>query len=345
MYYIGKTSFYSHKIDKYGYRIKKLLKNRGSAVFVGNAAGYEKIGSILSVKNVSALKHMENVLSVLSKFDALEIFVLAKDGFKSELDTPQKIGLTKKQYYTRLKQLCDLGLLVKKENTYTHTSFGNVVHRKHIVGLLNNVENIKELEMIDLLKKSSKFDSQEISDFLTKIGFDDNDVKSQSFSPKIISSYDEMVTKAIEIIEFAQKEIILMSRSPNELIINSMLKKANMGIKVKVIVDIDMVGGYISQEASKMTVSDKNTNERNQVVINPFYPIKIERKYGKVPFSLLMIDESHVGIEIIDKYNPDKFSLSIYANDPNMAKQTKNIFNNSWQTASLTPPQLVKKTD
>ncbi|MDE1765411.1 MAG: hypothetical protein KGI27_03935 [Thaumarchaeota archaeon] len=321
------------------------MGNPESAVFVGNTTGYEKIGSILSVKNVSALKHMENVLSVLSKSDALEIFVLAKDGFKSELDTPQKIGLTKKQYYTRLKQLCDLGLLVKKENTYTHTSFGNVVHRKHVVGLLNNVVNIKELEMIDLLKKSSKFDSQEISDFLTKIGFDDNNVQIESSTTKIISSYDDMVAKAIEIIEFAKKEIILMSRSPNELILNSLLKKANMGIKVQVIGDIDVVGRYISQEASKMIVSDKNTNERNQVVINPFYPIKIERKYGKVPFSLLVIDASHVGIEIIDKYHPDTFSLSIYANDRNMAKQMRNVFNNSWQIASLTPPQLSKKID
>ncbi|HJT10144.1 MAG TPA: hypothetical protein VJ771_05110 [Candidatus Nitrosotalea sp.] len=311
---------------------------------VENETGYEAIGSALSIKNVDTVRRMGDVLTVLSKFDALEIFILAKNGVKSELDTPYKIGLTKKQYYTRLKQLCDLGLTTKHDNSYVHTAFGSLVYNKHVVGLLNTVTNLKELEMIDLLKKSSKFDSQEISGFLAKIGLNDNNT-AESTPIKIITSYEDMVTKAIEILDFAQKEIILMTRYPNELIINSMLKKANMGVTVKVLVDINMVDGYVSQEGNKMLITDKNTNERNQVVVNPFYPIKIERKYGKVPFSLLMTDESHVGLEIIDKHNPDRYSLSVYADDPNLGSQMKDIFNNLWKSASLNPPQLAKKTN
>lgn len=312
--------------------------------YAENDAGYKTISPILSIKNPESLKRMEEVLSVLSKFDAFEIFVLAKNGVKSELDTPHKIGLTKKQYYTRLKQLCELGLTAKNGSSYVHTAFGSLVYDKHVVGLLNTVNNMKELEMVDLLKKSSKFDSQEISSFLTKIGLND-DGGSESKSLKIITSYEEMVTKAIEIIDFAQSEIILMTRYPNELIVNSMLKKASMGVSVKVLVDINMVDNYISKAGNKMTVSDKNTSERNQVVVNPFYPVKIERRYGKVPFSLLMTDDSHIGMEIIDKHNPDKYNLSIYADNSKVGLQIKDVFSDLWKSASLNPPQLAKKTN
>ena len=110
------------------------------------------------------------ILSVLSKNDALTIFLMAVKGIKSELDTPTKIGLTKKQYYTRLKQLVDLGLLVKRDDSYTQTTFGKLVYSKHVIGLLNNVKNSKYMEMVDTLKENSKFTDNDIVEFISKIG-------------------------------------------------------------------------------------------------------------------------------------------------------------------------------
>ena len=64
------------------------------------------------------LEKITEILSVLSKHDALSIFIRSHDGMKSDLETYANIGLTKKQYYTRLKQLVTLGLLTKKDTTY-----------------------------------------------------------------------------------------------------------------------------------------------------------------------------------------------------------------------------------
>ena len=82
---------------------------------------------LVSNDNSKILTQLTNVLSVLSKNDALTIFLMANEGIKSELDTPTKIGLTKKQYYTRLKQLVDLGLITKNNESYIQTAFGRVV--------------------------------------------------------------------------------------------------------------------------------------------------------------------------------------------------------------------------
>lgn len=304
---------------------------------------YKKIESHFSINNANSLKQMVEILSVMSKLDALEIFVLAKDGLKSELETPQKIGLTKKQYYTRLKQLCDLNLITKKDENYAHTTFGSVVYQKHIAGLLGSLSNIKELEMIDILKTSSRFNQQEISQFLMKVGFDNNVTAIEKSSFKIMENYEEMVSKAMEMVEFAKTEILLMTRHSNDLIINAILKKANMGVKVKILADVNMIEQYVSNQANKIVISDKNDDERTKVVTNPFYPEKIERRYAKIPFGIFMTDDLHVGVEIVDSYNPQKYARSIYIDDASMSKQMKSIFDQMWQVSSVNPPQLVTR--
>jgi hypothetical protein len=43
--------------------------------------------------------------------------------------------------------------------------------------------------------------------------------------------------------------------------------------------------------------------------------VKIERRVGKVPFGLIILDRTKVGIELVDSYNPDKFSAGILVKD------------------------------
>ncbi|MDE1870419.1 MAG: hypothetical protein KGH71_05585, partial [Candidatus Micrarchaeota archaeon] len=64
----------------------------------------------LSEKDITPLREVH---TILSKKDALTVFLKVAGGLKSDLDTPGNIGLTKKQYYTRLKRLVDLGLAQK----------------------------------------------------------------------------------------------------------------------------------------------------------------------------------------------------------------------------------------
>lgn len=303
-----------------------------------------RLGKILKVEKESKIvTKLTDILSILSKTDALTIFSVAKTGLESELDTPQKIGLTKKQYYTRLKQLVELGLLNKDESKYVHTALGNLIYEKHVVGLLNNMKISKELEMIDLLKRTSKFKPEEISNFISKLnpelGVNENhDVSRNHF--ELISTFDSMARKILEMIDFAESEILLVSRFPDERIINAILKKTSMGISTKVISDINMVAGYFESEKDKVTINDKNKNERVNVVANPFYPSKIERRYLKVPYCMLMIDGKQIGLEIIDNYESEKFKMALFGMDVKFSTQLKDEFDKMWVSASVTPPQM-----
>jgi len=109
-----------------------------------------------------------DLLSILSKKDALTIFLLAKDGLKAQTDTPQKIGLTRKQYYTRLKQLVDCGLIDKYGDTYQHTTLGAIIHQEHVLQLLEHVRNVKQMKMVDALKRTRQFSEDDIAKFVDK---------------------------------------------------------------------------------------------------------------------------------------------------------------------------------
>lgn len=304
---------------------------------------YKQIGSILPIEDITTLHRMNEILSILSKIDALQIFILAKNGLKSELDTPQKIGLTKKQYYTRLKQLHDLGLIAKKGDSYTHTSFGELVHNKHIMGFLHTMSNIKEFEMIDVLKKSSKFNNNEISEFLSRLHPKNSDFVTPVKKTIVANSFDVMVSKVLETIEFAQHEILIASRFSNDLIINSTLKKSTAGVKVRILADVNTVRGFFKNNGKEIDKQDKNQAERMEVVVNPFYPSNIERRYVHVPFSLIIVDGKEVGMEMVDNYNHDKFMISIHTEDESLASEMKIGFDKLWDEATLTLPPSVSK--
>lgn len=306
--------------------------------------GHEALNSDTMSKDSSKLLvQLTEVLSVLSKNDALTIFLMANEGIKSELDTPTKIGLTKKQYYTRLKQLVDLGLVIKHNESYTQTAFGKVVYQKHIIGLTNNIKNSKYLQMVDVLKADPKFNDSDIMEFIAKVEPQiSSDLEPSKKSSIVTSSYEDMVRKILEMIEFAQSDILLITRFQNDLIINSILKKASAGVNVRALADTGMVEEYFVKEPG--IKSDRNKNEREKVVSNPFYPSKIDRRYAQVPFCVLVVDNKHIGLEIVDVTESKKFKMAIFAEDQTLSASMTSLFNTLWQKAAANPPKIVTKT-
>jgi predicted transcriptional regulator len=326
-----------HKLKGMKAPIVKNISESGSTKIDGvNSRGLKE--------NSELLAQVMDVLSVLSKNDALIIFLMAHEGIRSELDTPTKIGLTKKQYYTRLKQLVDLGLVEKHKESYAQTAFGKVVYQKHILGLSNNIKNSKYLQMVDVLKANPKFNENDIIALVSKVEPQISFDLQESFNRNstVASSYEDMVRKILEMIEFAQHEILLVTRFQNDLIINSILKKASSGISVKILADTGMVKEYFKNE--DVIINDKNKTERVNVVSNPFYPSKANRRYAQVPFCLIAVDKKHLGLEITDITEPRKFKTAIFIDDPILSSSMISYFDNLWQKSDVNPPKIVTKT-
>jgi len=285
-----------------------------------------------------------DLLTILSKRDALTIFLLAKDGLNAEADTPQKIGLTRKQYYTRLKQLVDTGLIDKSGNAYLHTTLGTFVYQQHILELMQHVSNAKQMKMVDILKRSTEFSEGDIAEFVGKIA--GLNLETTIYRQvRFAATYEQMVSDVIEQLEFAKSEILLASRFQNDVIINNMLRKADAGVNVRLLVDKEIIQNYIRNAGEKLKIVDKNSIERLTVAVNPYYPRfpNVGRKIGNVPFCILIVDRKRVGLEIIDRFDIDKFKYAFFTKEEVFADEVRKIFESWWLRAEEDNPNSIQK--
>ncbi|MDF2727210.1 MAG: hypothetical protein K0S84_753, partial [Nitrososphaera sp.] len=113
-------------------------------------------------------------------------------------------------------------------------------------------------------------------------------------------------------------------------------------VKVRVLVDERLIAEYRrfyypeTEKSDSPSHVDRYAQERVKVVENPWYQsgVKIERRVGKVPFGLIILDKKEVGIELVDSYNPDKFNTGILLKDSRqvvdaMLKQYEEMWCNS----------------
>ena len=259
----------------------------------------------------------------------------AKSGLMAEASSPERIGLSKKVYYTSLKQLINSGLVEKSDGKYIHTTFGSVVYQGHIIGLIEQLRNQKQMEMIDTLKHSDQFSENDIASFVEKIIGETNELSDITPSKiEIVLTYEDMVSAIVERTEFSKNEILLASRHFNEIIINNILRKAKSGINVKVVAEKTLVDQFFEQNNKHLQVNDKNAVERTNVVGNPWYPANVSRRLADVPFSMTLFDRNEVAIELINANEPKSFHGAIFIRDQKTCRRMLEYYQHLWDSGS-----------
>ena len=281
----------------------------------------------------ASFENTAKLLSVLSKKNNLMLFISAKNGLLADSSSPHNAGLSKKIYYTSLKQLMNSGLIIKTGGKYLHTSLGSIIYEAHILKLTEQMRNTKHLRMIDTLKHSGGFSDADIEKFMSNLT--GVSTSSPDIPPRIeiVWTYEDMVSAIVERTEFCRNEILLASRYFNEIIINGILRKAKLGLDVKVIAEKSLVTQFFEQN-NHMMLNDKNSLERSNVVGNPWYPGKIDRRVGNVPFSIIIFDRKEVGIEFIDANKPETFKSAIFIRDEPTSKIIMEHFQKIWTSNS-----------
>ena len=92
------------------------------------------------------------ILKALSDDKSLVLFNMV--AFTLALNTAvvmNRLGLTRKQYYSRMNLLINAGLVMKKSSKYFLTSFGKVVYESHML-IGHAIENYWRLKAIDSIE-------------------------------------------------------------------------------------------------------------------------------------------------------------------------------------------------
>ena len=102
------------------------------------------------------------LFSLLSDRGSVNLLKAAYTGLKT--NSSNFVGnLSKRQYYTRLRRLCDFGMIEKRDvgvagmSMYRTTTLGSIIYNGHIKTMEQTLSNYWELKAIDILKTNPNF--------------------------------------------------------------------------------------------------------------------------------------------------------------------------------------------
>ncbi|HEU4443920.1 MAG TPA: hypothetical protein VFR94_04515 [Nitrososphaeraceae archaeon] len=254
--------------------------------------------------------------------------------------------MSNKQYYKALHKLKLLGLLEKRNGIYHHSISGSILYKQVVQQIAQMSKRQREFKIINLLKNSGQFSDDEIRKFVEQITKDDNVSPVPGGAhvfPNIIISHENIGKTLCQRIEKANNEILIATRISLDEVIASLVESIKLGVKVRVLVDERLIAEYRrvyypdTEKSDSPAHVDKYAEERIKLVENPWYQsgVKLERRVGKVPFGLIILDRSEVGIELVDSYNPDKFNAGLLVKDSSqivdaMLKLYEDIWSSSY---------------
>jgi DNA-binding PadR family transcriptional regulator len=290
--------------------------------------------------------NVQQILSILASPDVFRLFSYADRGFVLSVSLLEKLQMSNKQYYKALHKLKLLGLLEKRDGIYHHSISGSILYNQVVQQIAQLSKHARDFKIINLLKNSGQFSDDEVRKFVEQITKDDNASPvpgSAHVFPNIIVSHENIVKTLCQRIEKANNEILIATRISLDEVIASLIESVKLGVKVRVLVDERLIAEYRrfyysdTEKSDSPTHVDRYAEERTKVVENPWYQsgVKIERRVGKVPFGLIILDRNEVGIELVDSYNPDKFSAGILVKDGSrivdaMLKLYEEMWSNSY---------------
>ncbi len=96
-----------------------------------------------------------DLLKAISDSKSLDIFCsIAKNSVESEV-LKQTKGLTNKQYYSRMRQLLEAGVVQRNKGRFSLTSLGSIVYYAQVI-IESGVNNYWKLKALDSIQSSGE---------------------------------------------------------------------------------------------------------------------------------------------------------------------------------------------
>src|SRR5919106_1020808 len=314
-------------------------------------------GWVITISEITEkYSNVQEILSVLASPDVFKLFLYGDRGFVLSVSLLEKLRMSNKQYYKALHKLKLLGLLEKRDGIYHYSISGSILYKQVVQQIAQLSKHQRDFKIINLLKNSGQFSDDEVRKFIEQITKDDNVSPvpgSAHVFPNIIVSHENIIKALCQRIEKANNEILIATRISLDEVIASLVKSIKLGVKVRVLVDEQLIAEYRrfyypeTEKSDSSSHVDGYTEERIKVVENPWYQtgVKIERRVGKVPFGLIILDRNEVGIELVDSYKPDKFSAGLLVKDSSkIADAMLKLYEEMWSNShSVDIPHLPAK--
>ena len=280
-------------------------------------------------------KDMEKVLSSLANEDALRIFQEAKEGITSSTETIEKLRLTQKRYYARLKPLVKAGLINKKESGYKLTFLGKIIYEILYRKLEKTLTNRDRIALIDKLNKAESLSEEEKQQIESAISIKEKIVGYSGLfggirPVEILRSYEELVKVGIDLLENVNKEMLFAARYTDTRIAEAFLRAFERGVKISVL------------DGDKKTFSKRLNVLRvlftSPSVIRSFKQLftSVKMKYVDLPYSFAVFDGKHTVFEVTNPAD-GSFLYGFLFDNEEIAESFTRIFKKLYEKGKRDP--------
>ncbi len=285
----------------------------------------------------------EQVFATLADMHSMDIVRMAYCGFKST--SKSYIGnISKKQFYSRLKRLRDMGIIEKRNSVYRTTTFGSLIYNGQIKPLEDIIANYWNLKAVDILKSREDFPLGEKEKLIEEM-IQNTSLKSiingthlSGFS--VIKDYNKLVLEVTRLLESAEKEVYMATRYHDPHFSNLMFHKvAHEGLMMHL---LDGLPDQISVANRLNAVLRVPPNRETFEMVNKIIKSqRFEVRKAKVSASFMVVDGTTVAYETTDYLNPEQFTLAIsHYDDPYLAQRFISYYRTLAKDAKV--PQFIE---
>lgn len=286
----------------------------------------------------------EQVFSLLADRRSSNILKTAFSGMRAS--STNYIGnLSKKQFYVRLKRLCDAGLIEKRGSFYRTTTFGSLVFNSQVKTMEETISSYWQLKSIDVLRARTDFPTEEKQTIVNEI-LGNTELKNILNSThltgfNIIKNYDALIVEVLKLLEKADKEVYFATRYHQPHVSNKVFEKFGKGVILHV---LDGNPEQISVENRLNAIIRTPPNKESSDLVERL--LRSNRfdlmRLPDLPISFIVVDGTHVMYETVNYTNPEQFTTAISKlNDQYLAQQFIQYFKYLSKTATL--PKLLQQ--
>ena len=254
----------------------------------------------------------EDVFAMLADQQSTDIITAASTGLRSSSNGIG--GLTKKQYYVRLKHLVDMGLIEKHQSIYKLTSFGTIVYENHLKTMEKIIPNYWQIKSIDVLKSRNDFPIEQkeriMNEYIETAGLRSIINRTQLSSFCIVRQYDDLIVEVLKVLDNAEKEVYFATRYHDPHVSAKVFEKLARGVTVHI---LDGNPEQISVEsripAIIRTPPNRETAEMvKKITKSTRFDLK---RLPELPLSFMVVDGIQVVYDTVNFINPEQFTIAI----------------------------------
>jgi len=292
---------------------------------------------------ITTAPKLVSVLEALTDEHSLKMFKQASVELSGGQGAPDKVGLSKKQFYFRLHRLIEVGLVERTGGVYKQTTLGSMVNSLQIKPLEEILAEYWNFLAIGEIKKSVSIPKQEQEKISQSIL---NETKLMKYyaqtmgqTVKVIYSYGELVGGVLKLIRSAKKEIFLASRYYDPEVSLLLMKKFGEGVALHLLDDNPSGTTLISRLHAAM--NDPSTKEIAKAILES---PRVRIGCCALDYSFMVVDGDHCQVEIVNQLNPGEFYFAVEVNDQQIGLRMTEIFEKLMASEKTTKPALVAKT-